>query len=258
MTTAPTWSLAEWSAGDRFWYALGGELFEGVEASVGAVGIEVEGGEVLAHANVVDVNWGFYSQAYKVAFGQGQHITALEAPLVGPSHIPWLGGCRGLSCEHDPDEDWQYLRNNIGIINPNPEPLTITGTVLPFGYLDTSTGSVWQEWAGGDPETFHKVIPPYGWNQFHWWSLRWYAGLDGGFYPWAGFVISLTPNSALPYYAYASVVFSPDPDPNVTVFNDPMFIPAEPGYVPPVFEGSSKEMVVDPSQQVRASSTRRR
>ena len=37
----------------------------------------------------------------------------------------------------------------------------------------------------------------------------------------------------MPYYAYASVVFSPDPDSGNQMFSDPMFVPAEPGYVAP-------------------------
>ena len=48
----------------------------------------------------------------------------------------------------------------------------------------------------------------------------------------------MTPEQQLPYYAYASVIFTPDPDLGVPEFNDPMFIPAEPGYVMPWFEAS--------------------
>jgi len=32
------------------------------------------------------------------------------------------------------------------------------------------------------------------------------------------------------------VVFSPDPDTGVPEFSDPMFIPAEPGYITPIIE----------------------
>lgn len=61
------------------------------------------------------------------------------------------------------------------------------------------------------------------------------------FLPHAGFVISLTPDrDDLPYYAYASVVFSPDPDTGVPEFSDPMFIPAEPGYITPIIEAHSE------------------
>jgi len=239
--TAPTWSLATNDPTDRLLFALGGELLEGTDATAGAVALEVLGGEVLAQTNIMDVRWGEYSHDDKLVFGQGQHVTALQAPLQGPSHIPWLGGCNGTWCSEDPPAYWQYLRNNIGIVNPNPEPLAITGTVLPFGLQFNSWGvSNWSEWTGGQPEKFRKVIPAYGWVQFHWQSLRNYGSSTwGDFYPRAGFVISLTPNKNLPYYAYASVVFTPDPDSGAPEFNDPMFIPAEPEYIPPFTEGSS-------------------
>ena len=237
--TAPTWSMPARDPRGRLLFALGDELLEGTDATIGAVALEVEGGEVLAHTNVMDVRWGLYTHNDKLVFGQGQHIAALRAPLLGPSHIPWLGGCRGWWCEQDPSNDWQYLRNNIGIINPNPEPLAVTGKVLPFGYFDAIHGSSWSEWLGGEPEQFRKVIPAYGWKQFHWYSLRDYREIEGRFLPRAGFIISLTPDQDLPYYAYASVVFTPDPGSGAPEFNDPMFIPAEPGYIPPFTEGTS-------------------
>ena len=238
--TAPTWPLSTNEPTDRLLFALGGELLEGTDATVGAVALEVEGGEVLAHTNIMDVRWGAYSHDDKLAFGQGQHVTALLAPLQGPSHIPWLGGCRGWWCDQDPHKDWQYLRNNIGIVNPNSDSIVVTGTVIPFGLYDTFQGGArWSEWVGSSPEIFRKVIPAYGWIQFHWWSLQRYSEIEGWFYPWAGFIISLTPDKDLPYYAYASVVFTPDPDSGVPEFNDPMCIPAEPGYIPPFTEGTS-------------------
>jgi hypothetical protein len=54
--------------------------------------------------------------------------------------------------------------------------------------------------------------------------------------PANGFIVSLTPDSELPYYAYASVVFTPDPASGAPQFSDPMFVPAEPGYVTPINE----------------------
>ena len=51
--------------------------------------------------------------------------------------------------------------------------------------------------------------------------------------PIACFVINLDPHQSFAYFAYASTVFAPDPDSGVPVFNDPMFIPAEAGYIPP-------------------------
>lgn len=234
--TAPTWSLADSDPRDRMLYASGAELLTGTDATVGAVALEVDGGGVIANSNIMDVQWGEYSREDKLAFGQGQHIAGMLEPLDGPSHIPWLGGCTGTSCE-TPSSTQQYVRNNIGIINPNPVSITIEGKVLPFGLqYDSWDQTRWSEWAGGQAERFHRTIPAYGWIQFHWQSLRNYASHWGDFFPRAGFLISLTADQPLPYYAYASVVFSPGPDSGIQAFNDPMFIPAEPGYVAPIAE----------------------
>jgi hypothetical protein len=233
--TAPTWSLAEWDPRDRMLHASGAELLTGTDATVGAVALEVDGGNVIASSNIMDVQWGEYSPDDKLAFGQGQHVAGMLEPLDGPSHLPWLGGCTGTSCE-TPSPTQQYVRNNIGIINPNSEALVVQGTVLPFGYYNPNLGAEHpSEWITVSPEIFWKTIPAYGWRQFQWRSLQDYDLQWGPFYPRSGYIISLTTDKELPYYAYASVVFTPDPSSGV-VFNDPMFIPAEPGYVMPFDE----------------------
>lgn len=228
--TAPTWSMT--GDAERLFFAFGGDLLSGSDDRVGAVALEVEGGEVLAHSNVMDVQRGEYVPD-KMAFGQGQHVVAFREPLEGPSHIPWLGGCGGTWCSEEPPRYWSYLRNNIGIINPNPEPLSITGKVLSFGYYCANPGGCWwSEWYGV-AERIHLVIPPYGWIQFSWVADLNYDSLLNPFSPSAGFVIGLTPDQEMPYYAYASVVFTPDPASGMPAFNDPMFIPAEPGFIEP-------------------------
>jgi len=235
--TAPTWQLGAHAASGRLMLSLGGELLEGTGATAGAVALEVEGGEVIAHSNIMDIRWGRYRPFYPEVFGQGQHVPALRTPLLGPSHIPWLGGCRGNRCVEN--NIWQFLRNNIGIVNPNPEALIITGAVLPFGYAagDGQVPGI-GEWNGSPVvETFSITVPAFGWKQFNWKSTVDYVGQFTSFSPHTGFVISLTPDREdLPYYAYASVVFSPDPDTGVPEFSDPMFIPAEPGYIIPIIE----------------------
>lgn len=239
--TAPTWALEVQTRFGRLMYSLGGELLEGTGATAGAVALEVEGGEVIAHSNIMDVRWGAYRAFYKEAFGQGQRVEALREPLIGPSHIPWLGGCRGTKCVGD--ETWQLLRNNIGIVNPNPEPLNLTGVVLPFGW-DSPDGALSgiQEWYGSShAERFSISVPAFGWRQLNWTSNRnYWGGSLFIFLPHAGFVISLIPDREdLPYYAYASVVFSPDPDAGVPEFSDPMFVPAKPGYIVPIIEAGN-------------------
>ncbi len=200
---------------------------------LGAFALEVEGGEVIAHSYVVDVSRGYHATGSYSA-GQGQFVEAMTEPLRGTSHIPWLGGCRNSPCSADNPSKWDYHRNNIGLINPNPEPLSITGIVVPFSNQLGQAMEIEEE----EPESFSKEVPPYGWLQFNWVSeVR--HDVDPFGYPWipdAGFVINLRPSTDRPYYAYASVVFSPDPDSDNQMFSDPMFVPARPGYLPPISE----------------------
>jgi len=232
--TAPTWELSPWGSTGRLVVIGVHALLDSSGGGVGAVALELEGGEVLAHAYVADLQ-----QASFFAFGAGQLVPALREPLLGPSHIPWLGGCLNHPCSLDPPERWNFFRNNIGIVNPNSEALTVTGVVIPFvGGLE---GHV--EVPDQEPETFVKVIPPYGWLQFRWVATRDYRRIlymDDIVSPAFSFVISLTPDKQLPYYAYASVVFTPDPASDVTPFNAPTFVAAEPGYVAPITEHRSR------------------
>ena len=216
---------------------LGEDLLAGTDASLGAVGLVIEGGEVIVNARVADVSngtmWG------GTPFGQGQLIPTQGEELVGPAHIPWLGGCLNSPCNVVPRENWNYYRNNIGFVNPNPEPLVLEGVALAFG--DDSQGQYPAELIAqtfpsfDDRDRFTKAVPAFGWVQFPWRSEAiWFGGLWDVNLPYSGFVISLTPDSDLPYYAYASVVFAPDPQSDIPAFNDPLFIPARPGFVAPI------------------------
>ena len=228
---APSWTLPG-GGRERVLLVTGAKVLAGAETQLGAVALEVEGGEVLAHSHVADVTKGYYLPGTVFVFGQGQLIPAFREPLQGPSHIPWLGGCLNWPCSQPRPDTWDFYRNNIGIVNPNSEPLSVTGTVIPFAVDDTS--GILGEIIYGIPEHFIKHIPPFGWLQFHWQETR---GHDSFFSPhFPPYVVSLTPDKDLPYYAYASVVFTPDPDSEIPVFNDPMFVPAEPGYVAPFSE----------------------
>ena len=233
-----TWVLEGGSVSDRFVSAWGDSLLGDSGSRVGAVALEIDGGEVLAHAYVVDVLRGFHLP-YAYSAGNGQLIPALSAPLTGTSHIPWLPGCRNVPCSVDPPEDWDFLRDNIGLLNPNPEPLVITGSLVAFshfpgyGYIEISDPDTQA------PETLTRELPPFGWVQFHWQAGDTYG--EAGFPPMplsasGGFILNLTPDKDLPYYAYASVVFSPDPESGIPAFSDPMYVPAEPGYVPAMTE----------------------
>lgn len=232
--TAPTWAMPERDGFGRVLVKWGEDMLRFTDATIGAVGLEIIGDtNVLAHSIVMDVNRGSYHPG-AWSFGQGQLVPAMREPLVGASHIPWVGGCKNAPCSRKPTALWDHLRNNIGIVNPNAEPLTIRGKVIPISYA--AEAFMFGEFPDPDPETFVKTVRPYGWLQFRWVAEHFYGENQWEAWqpPWTGFIISLTPDKDdLPYYAYASVVFTPDPDSGIPVFNDPMYVPAEPGYVAP-------------------------
>lgn len=229
-TQAPSWDLTGSRHDDRMLYVEGRELLEGTDAQRGSVALEAEGGDVLAHAYVADVSRGLYYSG-AVAFGLGQLIPAQRSPQIGRSHIPWLPGCTQIGCEPF-GAYWEYMRDNIGILNPNPEPLEITGEVVVFSNQDV--GELYYE-----TEAFVREIRPYEWVQFRWVADQGFYGTDHWgipYHPTGGFILNFVPNQDLPYYAYASVVFSPDPSQSDSDFSDPMFVPAEPGYVPSFYD----------------------
>jgi hypothetical protein len=228
--TGPSWTLETGSFANRLALVWGGELLVGAGSSVGGIALEVEGGEVLGHAYVADVSRGL-NLPPNYSFGQGQLIPAYRDALDGPSFIPWLAGCENLPCSADPPAVWDHMRNNIGLLNPNPQPLTVTGTALAFSSNPAAQ-------VGSDDDRFVKEVPPYGWVQFHWQADGIYGSDQFGvpYQAGGGFIMNLTPDKDLPYYAYASVVFSPDPESGIPAFSDPMYVPAEPGYVPAMTE----------------------
>jgi len=234
--TTPRWRMRSQDPYGRVVVLDGEEALHPSGSSVGAVALEIEGGELTAHAYVADSSLGESSALFPPwLFGQGQLVPAMREPLSGPSHIPRVGGCLTIPCAPTPPERWSYFRNNIGLVNPNPEPLTIEGTVVGFGYWGSAYPGDIGELPAPEPERFVKTVPPYGWTQFHWESFLDYSGNALFVGPPAnGFVISLAPGTDQPYYAYTSVVFSPDPATGAPAMNDPLFVPAEPGAFPPL------------------------
>jgi hypothetical protein len=230
--TALTWELPRPRPEDRILTLLGEDLLEGTDSSLGAVALVIEGGEAIVNARVGDVSRGEW--VGMTPFGQGQRVPTNLEGLSGPSHIPWVGGCRSAPCNLDPPLNWDYFRNNLGIVNPNSEELTVDGLAIPFG-LDTGAVPIELAMADDRVETFSRTVAPYGWSQFQWVAKQHYDFNIWGMplLPIAGFVITLDPDHSNGYYAYASTVFAPDPDSGVPAFNDPMFISAESGAVAP-------------------------
>ncbi len=230
--TATTWDMTQDDHLVRMLTLSGWELLSGTGKDLGAVALEITGGEAIVNARIADIYRG--SLDWRTPFGQGQAIPTNRDAILGPSHLPWLGGCRNVPCTSS--TIWDFYRVNIGVVNPNPTPLTITGLAIPFGYPSLGlTAELWNFTHGY--QTFTITIPPYGWHQFPWRSnLVFGANIWGDpTVPTAGFVMSLLPDSDAPYLAYASTVFAPDPATGVPAFNDPLFISAEPGFIEPFF-----------------------
>lgn len=201
------------------------------EHQLGAVALEITGGEVLVNSFVADVSVGETVPEAWAIYGLGQLIPAQTAALTGPSHLSWLGACNdfpGTAFGPGPRCRSPY-RNNIGLVNPSPDQMIFTVRVLPMGEtyeLGLNSAQM---------EEFEIVVPPYGWKQTSWMPSLGYGGVFGfGYYAWWT-ILNLIPEDERPYYAYVSVVFSPD-DPEVTPFSDPSFMPAKPGYIPLGYE----------------------
>lgn len=234
-----SWSMTGTGDDSVMLQLFGEDLLDGSGSALGAVGLQVDGGVIVANAKIVDISngtvWG------GTPLGQGQRIPTGGESITGASFIPWIGGCLNVPCANGQDPRWDYLRSNIGIVNPNPTPLSIAGDFRAFGNNVSpdvgqyQTGiplelAVWEGGAIGPPESIEITLPAYGWTQSAWRSSATYVG---GFWfenriPNIGFIVELTPESdTAPYFAYASVVFAPDPSDGAMEFNDPMFVPAE-------------------------------
>jgi len=254
--TAPVWRLSDYfdvaEQHIRMLHLTGEQLLYGTGASLGAVGLDVEG-EAIVVATIADVASSAdargESWSLTVLPGTGQLVPS-ATPLVGDSYVPWITGRQeGLCASY-----YGVWRNNLGLVNPSPEPLEVTVRLIPF----TPSG-LWLGWPppGGvaphwDAPCFHGdketplcpmplreqteaegayavlvtldvTVPPWGWLQLNKITAEFWridpACEDN--YPGPA-VLSIRPKDPeRTYYAYLSLVYSPT--------NDPRFIPAMPG-----------------------------
>jgi hypothetical protein len=222
--TAPAWELP-WSPDDywapRAMLLTAAELLVGTGAQTGGVALDVEGGELLIDVSIVDVRLGgFVGGDPAMPYGIGQAYSAARAPLEGASHVSWIGGCYGAGDIRD-DCDNHY-RNNVGLLNPNPEPLVFELTALPFVH-------------GALAESDEFIsLPPYGWRQAEFplneWIMVLYSPFSFWSFPLYG-VVNVEPQSGLPYYAYVSVVYTSPVGASTPRISDPSFQLAQPGYI---------------------------
>lgn len=225
--TGPIWEWPFRADRGRSMLLTAADVLAGSGADRGAVALEVEGGELLVDVSIVDVSLGgFISPDRYRPFGIGQTYSAVRVPNDGASHFSWLGGCYGersisFYCDN-------HYRNNIGLVNPNPEPMDLRITVFPF----LSSVSL-----AADPEEGEVfTLPAFGWRQFAWPLDERRPVMETIFYllsyPLYG-VANVEPEDDLPYYAYVSVVYTTPPGISSPRVSDPYFQLAQPGTIGP-------------------------
>jgi len=232
--TAPTWVLEVEGGGTYDTHSAlvltGEDLLAGVEASQGAVGLEVTG-EALVQGRIADAGDGSGQPTGTwpgVTAGAGQLVPAPVAPLQGRAVLP--SGGQVMECR--PVLPGAF-RSNVGLVNPGTAALGVE--IRGIAYSSHEQEPVFM--AAGLPQLvpLQVTLAPLEWVQVNdivpelrfvepnIWGAR---PCDLGVF----FAFNLAPDDdAAPYYAYVSVVYSDR--------NDPEFIPAVPGQLPEGPEG---------------------
>jgi hypothetical protein len=198
----------------------GDRLLQGTDAPKGAVALDVAtGNQVFLHNSNTLGQPRLPQDTEGPACclpGNGQLIRGLTDPLVGHGSIPWITG--GTS----------PYRVSVGVINPTAVPRTIEVSVGPLtpwaGSMPTGPpdGTYWLGYQGGNGPILAIDLQPWGFRQID--NLASVLLQECPSCHWQGSVapsaIYLHSDTELPFYAYASVIWTP--------LNDPEFIAAEP------------------------------
>jgi hypothetical protein len=211
-TTAPSWSLPFFPANRGLAILTGADLLQGVDATHAAIALDVQGKAAVIVHNSNTLGAGRLPPEFCCLPGNGQLTSALTAPIQGPSIIPWATSGK------------EVFRVNVGIINPNPVSATFHIRSESFGN-GAGDSPYWTPWA--EATGFDVVLPPWGWIQVNDVFALLNVVLQPG--PGSGTPLEnwllpasviIGPLGDLPYYAYATPIYSP--------LNDPEFIVAEP------------------------------
>jgi hypothetical protein len=225
---APAWSFPPLACpGTCFAAGLvlltGEQLLQGTGASKGAVALDVSGtgNSVFLHNSNTLGQPRLPQDAQGPACclpGNGQLVRGLTQPLVGWGLIPWATAGRSP------------YRVSVGVINPTATARSLTvnvGPLTPFAGSDSTgppDGTYWLGTIGGASPTLTVNLQPWGFQQVddlasvllrQCPSCTWQDRVA----PAEIFVVD-TDQSGLPFYAYASVIWTP--------LNDPEFVAAEP------------------------------
>jgi hypothetical protein len=223
--TAPQWVFPSfyWPAGMPLPTSLvvltGDQLLQGTDAPKGAVALDVDGtgNHVFLH-NSNTLGQPRLPQDTDgppcCLPGNGQLIRGLTGPLVGQGFIPWITLGRSP------------YRVSVGLINPTAQSRTITIDLVLLGPwprpspTEEPDGTYWLQSYG----TMLAVdLLPWGFRQIDDLAsvmLQQCPSCDGLDRVGPAAIYLLDSNTQLPFYAYASVIWTP--------LNDPEFIAAVP------------------------------
>ena len=216
--TAPSWAFPAMPSQltARMIVLKGSDLLQGVDATHAAVGLEIQGPVAVFLHNVN--SQGTLGGAL---LGSGQLTPGASAPFVGPATIPWATAGAGS------------FRMSLGFVNPTAVPLTLrvypSRLYLAFPYPDELDWRYWLDANALQPLVI--TLPPWGWRQvddvFSKLLLCTYAGGCAGAaspgYNGPHFMEVEPDDPQVPYFAYASIVYSP--------LNDPEFVSVMSGSV---------------------------
>jgi hypothetical protein len=209
--TAPSWALPFFGSVRGLAILTGNDLLQGIDGTHASVALDIQGRAAVIVHNTNTGGAGRLPPEYCCLPGNGQLTSALTVPIQGPSIIPWATSGKNV------------FRVNIGIVNPNPVSVTfrIKGESLSNG---AGNNPYWTPWAPLSIPGPGVVLPPWGWLQIN----DVFALLEGISQPGWGYPVEdvlpasviIEPLGGLPYYAYATPIYSP--------LNDPEFIAAIP------------------------------
>ncbi len=266
---APVWRLSDFAYHENYpWDDVtfetrrlivldGASLLQGTGRNVGAVGLEIEGDAVVIGriTNVAGEAGDSQNtlQRYFQLRGLGQLVHGQTAPLNGASVFPWLTPDYGgifTGCSSNAPCNW---RNNLGIVNPSAEAMTVTLNVLSYVgvpyYGDEGQcqpdqdnqicpGVAGEIYDRGDIpwDELDVNLPPWAWVQINSIDYEFLIPDLGFLNPINGYssvlALNILPeNDEQPYYAYLSQVFSGTHDQN-----DPAFITPRPGRFWSIFD----------------------
>lgn len=227
--SAPVWTLPPVGvAGQEMRMLLlsGGDLLRGANADRGAVGLEVDGAVVILSrtANTERQprlpNLGGGRECCLP--GNAQLVPALHAPLQGQGLIGWVTS----------GDD--YFRTNVGLINPSETAIRVqvSAVVMDSAFYPGDGPSIL--WKDADiPQPIVVDVPAWGYRQVN--DIFPRMPINGcpvecpPYVSWvAPAVVTVRSDQLRPFFAYASVLFTPRNDPDFVVAEPLALLEAEP------------------------------